>query len=168
MLQWTWKYGFNALVLRLHSYWTVVQTDLLDHRVVLCLALGYVCGGCMPCMFMLGASIFSVLFSWYPVSHCQQSLNLSSSAVLKLQVYVTTHDFVLIFWGIWTHDYESHDYAVSIHSQWAFAPFLIVLIFNCLMNLCNVFPKGSTIILLSIGQKNFKDLFLARHSGPCL
>lgn len=27
------------------------------------------------------------------------------------------------------------------------------------MNLCNVFPKGSTIILLSIVQKNFKDLF---------
>lgn len=34
--------------------------DLLDHRVVLCLALGYVCGGCMSCMFMLGVSIFSV------------------------------------------------------------------------------------------------------------
>lgn len=39
--------------------------------------------------------------------------------------------------------------------------------FNCLTNLCNVFPKGSYIILLSIGQKNFKDLFLARHSGLC-
>lgn len=33
------------------------------------------------------------------------------------------------------------------------------------MNLCNVFPKGSIIILLSIVQENFKDLFLARHSG---